>query len=311
MAKNVAILKNVSEYDNIQDATNGLISVMQAYSITADQSMDLIDKVNDVGNNYAISTDEIVDSLQRSSAALVAAGNTIDEAVALTTVANEVVQNPESVGAGLKTVSLRLRGTSEAKRELEESGEDVSDYTENISKLRASLKALTAVKSNDFAGFDILTDDGAYKSTYEILKGIGKIWKEIGEQSGGDLAQANILEKMFGKNRAQIGAAIVQNPDRLEEVMNTSLNASGSAARELDTYLDSIDAHVKNLTESFNQMWVNALDSDVPKQFLDIGSAILDLVDKFGLLNTAIAGIATIFSFNGAGRAKYIQFALF
>lgn len=311
MAKNVAILKNVSEYDNIQDATNGLISVMQAYSITADQSMDLIDKVNDVGNNYAISTDEIVDSLQRSSAALVAAGNTIDEAVALTTVANEVVQNPESVGAGLKTVSLRLRGTSEAKRELEESGEDVSDYTENISKLRGSLKALTAVKSNDFAGFDILTDDGAYKSTYEILKGIGKIWKEIGEQSGGDLAQANILEKMFGKNRAQIGAAIVQNPDRLEEVMNTSLNASGSAARELDTYLDSIDAHVKNLTESFNQMWVNALDSDVPKQFLDIGSTILDLVDKFGLLNTAIAGIATIFSFNGAGRAKYIQFALF
>lgn len=110
MAKNVAILKNVSEYDSVEDATNGLISVMQAYSITADQSMDLIDKVNDVGNNYAISTDEIVDSLQRSSSALVAAGNTIDEAIALTTVADEVVQNPESVGAGLKTVSLRLRG---------------------------------------------------------------------------------------------------------------------------------------------------------------------------------------------------------
>ena len=201
--------------------------------------------------------------------------------------------------------------TSEAKRELEESGEDVSDYTENISKLRESLKALTAVKSNDFAGFDILTDDGAYKSTYEILKGIGKIWKEIGEQSGGDLAQANILEKMFGKNRAQIGAAILQHPDRLEEVMNTSLNSSGSAARELDTQLNSIDAHVTNLKESFNQMWVNALDSDVPKQFLDIGSSVLDLVDKFGLLRTAIAGIATIFTFNGAGRAKYIQFALY
>ncbi|MBS5080481.1 MAG: phage tail tape measure protein [Clostridiales bacterium] len=191
MAKNTAVLMNVSEFENVSDATNSLISIMQAFHINADESMGLIDKLNNVGNNYAISTDEIASSLMRSSAALVAAGNSIDEAIALTASSNSIVQDPESVGAGLKTVSLRLRGTDSAKKELEESGEDVSDFTTNISKLQESLKELTKVESNSFEGFDILKDDGSYKSTYQILLGIGKIWKEIGEQQG-DLAQAKV-----------------------------------------------------------------------------------------------------------------------
>ena len=38
-------------------------------------------------NNYAISTSDLASSLTRSSAALVAAGNTMEEAVALTAAA--------------------------------------------------------------------------------------------------------------------------------------------------------------------------------------------------------------------------------
>lgn len=301
MAKNTGILKNVSEFENISDATNSLISIMQAYDVSADQSMGLIDKLNNVGNNYAISTDEIATSLQRSSAALVAAGNTIDESIALTTSANTIVQDPESVGAGLKTVSLRLRGTDSAKKELEESGEDVSDFITNVSKLQGSLLDLTKVSSNDFKGFDILKDDGSYKSTYQILLGIGKIWKEIGETADGDKTQANILEKMFGKNRAQIGAAILQNPDLLEKSFNSSSNSDGSAAQELDTYLNSIEAHVTQLKESFNQLWVNSIESDAVKGFVDMGTGILNLVNNVGLLKTAFAGLSVYATSKGVG----------
>lgn len=226
--------------------------------------------------------------------------NTIDESIALTSSANTIVQDPESVGAGLKTVSLRLRGTDSAKKELEESGEDVSDFTTNISKLQESLKELTKVESNSFEGFDILKDDGSYKSTYQILLGIGKIWKEIGEQQG-DLAQANILEKMFGKNRAQIGAAILQNPDLLENVYNSSGNSDGSAAQELDTYLGSIEAHVQQLQEAFNQLWTNTFDSSMVKGFVDMGTSILKLVDDVGLLNIAMTGLAVFATKKGMG----------
>lgn len=53
MAKNTAVLMNVSEFENVSDATNSLISIMQAFHINADESMGLIDKLNNVGKIIA------------------------------------------------------------------------------------------------------------------------------------------------------------------------------------------------------------------------------------------------------------------
>lgn len=87
LAKNTGILKNVSEFDSIDDATSAMISMMKAYDVKVDDSMDLIDKMDLVGNNYAISTDGIATALQNSGSALVAAGNDFDKSVALVTAA--------------------------------------------------------------------------------------------------------------------------------------------------------------------------------------------------------------------------------
>lgn len=306
MAKNSSILLNVSEYDNINDATEALISTMKAFNVEAEDSMTLIDKMNLVGNNYAISTDGISDALMRSSSALVAANNDIDESIALITTANEIEQDPEKVGNGLRTIALRLRGTEAAKKELEESGEEVSDYTVGVSKLQEQIKGFTKVASNDFKGFDILTDSGAYKSTYEILLGIAEVWGEIGSQSGGDLKQAALLELIAGKNRANIAASILQNPESLKEVYADSVNNyAGSAEKELNTYLDSIDAHVAKVQESWNQLWQNGITSGAVNTILDIGSAILTVVDNVGLLNSGMGLLGAGLSvFKGVGRVK-------
>lgn len=75
---------NVSEFEDIGDATESLISMMQAYDVQAKDSMEIIDKLNNIGNNYSISTSDLAQSLQRSASALKVAGNDINEAIALT-----------------------------------------------------------------------------------------------------------------------------------------------------------------------------------------------------------------------------------
>ena len=72
--------------------------------------MDIIDVLNNVGNNYSISTDGLSTALQDSASALVTANNDLNEAVALTTAGNAIPQDPSSVGAGMRTISLRLVG---------------------------------------------------------------------------------------------------------------------------------------------------------------------------------------------------------
>ena len=56
-------------------------------------SGDIIDKLNNIGNNYSISTSELAQSLQRSAGTLISAGNDINKAIALTTAGKSFCQN--------------------------------------------------------------------------------------------------------------------------------------------------------------------------------------------------------------------------
>lgn len=306
------ILLNVSEFEDISTATDALVSVSQAYEDF--EKIDIVDKMNNIGNNYSIATDGIASALQRSASSLTTAGNSLDEAIALVTAGNSVVQDPESVGAGLRTISLRLVGTEEAKKQLEELGEEAVTITQ--SKMRDVIMAATKVESNDFQGFDILDENGNYKSTYEILQGIADIYDEIVE-SDKEFGTNNLnllLENLAGKNRSNIAASILQNGEMLRSVYEDSQNSAGSAEEELSKYLDSIEGKINNLTNRIQEFWYTAIDSDAVKGVVDLLTQIVQLgtaiVDTFGSIPLLVTGItAGISKFTGlklfsGGRAK-------
>ena len=110
LAKSTAVLLNVSEFQDATAASEALISTMQAFQYTADQSMHVVDILNEVGNNYAVSSDGIATALQDSASALMEGGVNLEQAAALVAAANRVIQDPNSVGSALRTISLRLRG---------------------------------------------------------------------------------------------------------------------------------------------------------------------------------------------------------
>ena len=97
-AESTQILMNVSEFTDVSQATDTLISAVQAFGYTAETSMDVVDLLNMIGNNYAVSTADLAQSLTKSSASLVAAGGNLAEAAALTATANAIVQDADSVG---------------------------------------------------------------------------------------------------------------------------------------------------------------------------------------------------------------------
>ena len=82
-AKDSNILLNVSEFDSIDEATESLVSMSQAYKDL--DKMDIINVLNNIGNNYSISTDGLATALKDSASALVTANNDLNEAVSLTT----------------------------------------------------------------------------------------------------------------------------------------------------------------------------------------------------------------------------------
>ena len=96
LADAAIVYKNVGDgIEDISEASESIISTMQAFGIAAEDSMLVVDKFNEVGNNFAISSQGIGEALLRSASALAAGNNTLDESIALITTANTIVQNPE------------------------------------------------------------------------------------------------------------------------------------------------------------------------------------------------------------------------
>lgn len=282
LAEAAMIYKNVGDgIEDISTASESLISTMKGFGLEASDAMSIIDKFNEVGNNYAIDSVGIGEALRRSAAALSAAGNTLDESIALVTAANNVVQDPDSVGTAMKTISMFLRA---AKTEAEEAGIETEGMASSVSKLRQELLQVT--------GIDIMLDDSTFKSTYQILQEISKIWDDLA-----DVDRANIAERLAGKRQSNILFSILENFDEAKAVLSTASDSDGSARKENEKYLDSITGKIQGLLRAYEELSSGILDSELLKSGIEFLTGILDffneLEEPLTFLLSAIGAIAS------------------
>lgn len=295
LAKNSALYSNVGDMD-IDTATEHMVSTLKAYKeFDAQSSQLIVDKFNEIGNNYAITSEGIGSALERAAATLVAANNDLDQSIALITAGNIITQDPESVGNAIKVVSMRLRG---AKTELEEAGEETDGLVESTSKLQDKIMALT--------GVDIMIDDSTFKSTYEILLEISKVWDDLS-----DVNRASLLEVIAGKTRGSVVAGLIQQGDTLESAYQDSQGAEGSALKENERYLESIQGHLDKLSNQWQKIWVSDLTRETMNWFIDKITGLLKIVEKIGIVWTTVitagiitAGKALVKTYASGGRVK-------
>lgn len=176
-----------------------------------------------------------------------------------------------------------------AKTELEDAGEEVDDMITSTSKLREMILGMT--------GVDIMLDENTFKSTYQILKEIAPAYKELS-----DIEQASLLETLAGKNRANVLASILQNADVLENAYTTSINSAGSATKEYETYLDSIEGKLNSLRANYEVLSEDILNSDLIKDGLDIANDFVETIDK--LIDGGNALIPILTALSGAILTK-------
>ena len=181
------------------------------------------------------------------------------------------------MGTALKTLTLRLRGS---KTELEEMGEDVSDMATTTSQLQAKLLALTGGQ------VDIMLDANTFKSSTQILREMAAAWENMT-----DIQRASALELMGGKRQANVLSALISNFDTAEAAIEASANSAGSALRENEVYLDSIQGKIDQFTNAMQSMWQNTLKSDMVKDIVDIGTKLIKLSDGVEVFDVKIGGL--------------------
>lgn len=271
MAELSAQFSAISPGLDVDNATTGLLSVMRAFDIEVEDVLDgVMSKINTVGNEFGTSNEQIITGLTKSAAAFSMMGGSLEDNIALFTAAQEIIQNPEQVGNALRSITMRIRG-------YDETTEQLSDDLVNIN---GDLIDLTKTADNP-NGISLFTDDTMteYKSIGEYLTQIAEIYDKLSDKK-----QQDLMEKLFGKNRATVGAAILKNIDQYKAALEAMKGSAGSADAEMNVITSSISYHMNQLGETWTGIAQNVFQSDF----------IIGCVDTLNIFSEALQSLTSI-----------------
>ncbi len=290
------LLKNVGDgIDDVNTSSSYLISTLQGFGLLASDAEDIVNKIDAVANTQPVTANDLGEILTRSSAAMAAANNTLEETIALGTAANAVIQNADSVGTVLKTLSMYLRAS---KTDAEAAGIEVDGMADSVSKLRSELLSLT--------GVDVMADNKNFKSTYQIMKELSEVWGSLS-----DVTQANVTEMLAGKRNANAVSAILNNFGVAESAMESAANSANVAWEENDEWLNSIQGRLNQLDASFQSLSTNTLNDDLVKGLVSFATAAVKATDSIVKFTGAFPAAAFFTTFiTQLGRPKMMGFTI-
>lgn len=281
-------------YTNIADeeistakAADFIIAQMKAFNYeagsateTLENAYHVIDAVNEVSNNFAVSSADIANNLGKASSVMANAGNSLEQMIGLMTAGTEVTRNASKVANGLKTLTLRLQGMNdEGERDLE---------------LQAQMEGLFKK-----LGISVYDANGQLKNTYDILATLAEVYPSLTNAE-----KAYVTETIAGKYQAQNAAAILTNWKTAVEATSTALNSNGSAAEENAKVLNSIQGHIQALNAEWEKLSKNTFSQEFIKGIIDVGTNLIKFANsgfgswiiKAALLSTGIKLLMTIMS---------------
>lgn len=265
-----------------ETASSAMISTLKAYSMRADEAERIVDKYNEVANNFAIDTEGISNAIERSGASLAAAGNDLSQSLGLIVAANNSVQDPSSVGQMLKTMSMRLRGAS--VKDLEDLGIDTEGMTQGKKSIVQQFRAM--------AGIDIM-EGSTYKSTFRILDELAEKWADLT-----DAERAALTEAVGGKRGGSVMSSLMTNWADAREAVRTANESFESASREQENYAKSVQYSIDVAKASLEELATDFMSSNLLKgglQFFNEIVKVLDvIVEHAGFAFTSLTALGGI-----------------
>lgn len=237
------------------EAVSGLTAAVNAFGKTGLTTTDIIDKLAAVDVKFAVSSEDLINGLERAGAVAIDAGVSLDSLIGIiTSLQQTTARGGAVIGNGLKTIFTRIQ-RPESIRQLEQMDIRVRDLTGSI------LPADT------------------------ILKNIAKSFKDLTQAQ-----QSNVVQFSAGIFQANIFRAALSDLAKAqgiqEKALGISANAAGEAARKNALLNQSIAALTSQagtgLKELVHIMGDLAIKDDLAGALGVVGRAIEGIKDSLG-----------------------------
>lgn len=287
MAKLSSQFASISPGMDTDEAQQGLVSIMKAWDIDPnDVKSQIMDKINILGNTMAESNQDIVEGMERSAAALAAVGTSTEDAFAMFSGIQEVLQNAEKSGTALRSLSMRVRGYDESTEQLSSDLSNITGELADLTKTAEHTQGVSIFKDGSTTEFKDLT---------EYFKEINNIWDEMSQKQ-----QNDFLQKAFGKTQAQAGAALIQNYKGVAKALEEMKQSAGNSDKEMDTVKSSLEYKLNALQETWTGTIQNIMKRSDLGFLIDgltkLSEGIGTVTSNLGLLKTAALGVTAVLS---------------
>lgn len=256
LSKVGAMYQNVADSEISASKSAGFItSQIRAFKLEAEDGIQVVDKVNEVSNNFSVSSTNIADGMTKTSSAFASFGNDINETIALITAGTEILTNqPGKVAKGLRSVGAELVKIAGDTGQL---GFKVNGVSESIQLVDSETGKLT--------------------STYEVLDQLStKYWDKMTEEEKTSLAL-----KLGMKTQYETFTATINNWSQAQNAYTTALNSSGSAEQENARAMESLEKKANQLKATFSEIVLGSGGlGNFAKTLLDVGNVILTMLNN-------------------------------
>lgn len=222
VTKTAVVMSNVSDL-NLDESVTSLVGTMNAFNISAEESLHIVDALNEMDNNYSISTKQLAASLSRAGATAKTFGVTMEELGGNTTAIGAVTQESgEIIGNSLKTIYSRITTMKPSIDVLDDLGISIKEMTEN--------------------GVET-------KSVSKILGELAGQWDSLSNTQ-----KQNIGVTIAGRNQLSRFLALMNNWQMSVDATNAGINSSNSAMNEQAVHMQSYEAKVNALKTRFTEL---------------------------------------------------------
>lgn len=256
-----------------------LTSSLKGMKLSANEAISVVDKLTKLDMKSATSAQELAQALSKVANSARLAKVSQDEILGILSVGIETTQQSgDVIGTAVRSLLARFSNVKASK--FGGSGEETE----------GTLNDTEAVLSK--IGIRIRNASGEMRSFMDVLDDVAEKWDTLD-----DVSRNAISTAMAGTRQKEIFASIIENYDRVKELIDESANAAGTADEKYSAYMDSMEAATKRLQNAWEGFTQSIETSLAMKKLTNVIAAIVENADKLKYLVTyiAAAGSAKIF----------------
>lgn len=261
-----------------EETAQQLIAIQNAYRFTADQMMEVVDKLTTVDNATSTSTKELGIALEHTAATAQNAGVSFDKLVSyIATLSSVTRRSASTIGDAMRSIFARIESIREGKK-FDPEGQPLNNVE----------KALNRV------GIALRETDNTFRNISDVFDELAAKWNKLN-----DIERNEIATAIAGVYQREMFLTLMQHYNEALELQGVMTDSVGSAWRRYDSYIQSIEAHLNDLANAGQRLWMHVLNSETINNVVSLLTGLVNLLDamvtRFDALPTLVGAASSAF----------------